>query len=95
MEQFTDLISSFIDERNNLLRRQLDRLKSCERQGEMRLFGKKGSLNRPKLPPSAYQLYIKENMADMKRRNDELKTTKLLSLLAQQWSDMGEKKRQV
>ena len=95
MEDFMDLISSFIGERNNLLREQLDRLKSCERQGTMRLFAKKSSLNRPKRPPSAYQIYVKENIADMRSRNDERQTSKLFSLLAQQWSDMDEKKRQV
>ena len=87
------LISSFVDERNHLLRDQLERLKSCE---ETRFFSKKmRDPSKPKRPPTAYQIFTKENHLAMKTRNDELKSREIFSMLAKKWGDMGDKEKRV
>ena len=51
------------------------------------VFNKKKKRTGPKRPPTVYNLFIKENMATLKRENPDMKNNMLMKKAAELWKE--------
>ena len=104
MSGIVPLISTFLQEHHHLIKDQMKRLKEFEKTAKKDIhFGKNGKRklkqaidpNKPKRSDTAYVMFVKDRMPEVKGANPNAKQNELFTLIAQQWSTADAKLKEV